>query len=277
MTNGTILVVGATGKVGRHVIAGLAAAGVRVRAMTTRNPADVPVPDGVEVARGDIADPDSLPLHGIESVFLVWPLASANLAPRFLAAVAEHARRIVYLSATGAGESEELFHTELERLIETSDVDWTFLRAGGFAANTLGWAQEIRADGVVRDVYGAAARPLIHEKDIADAAVRVLLEDGHTGAKYALTGPETMTQIEQLRVIGAAIGRPLRWEEMSRSAARRRMLDGGWPTTIADTALDYWERLTREPELVSPMVQSLTGHPARTFREWATDHAADFS
>ncbi|MCI2421196.1 NAD(P)H-binding protein [Saccharopolyspora sp. K220] len=276
MTNGTILVVGATGKVGRHVVAGLADAGVRVRAMTTRNPADVPVPDGVEVARGDVADPDSLPLDGVGSVFLVWPLMSAKLAPRFLAAVAQHARRIVYLSATGAGDGEVLFHTELERLIEKSDVDWTFLRAGGFAANTLGWAQAIRADGVVRDAYGAAARPLIHEKDIADVAVRALLEDGHTGAKYALTGPEVMTQTKQLRVIGEVIGRPLRWEEISRSAARRRLLDNGWPTAYADVALDYWEEQTREPELVSPLVASLTGHPARTFREWVTDHIADF-
>ncbi|MEU5845139.1 NAD(P)H-binding protein [Saccharopolyspora shandongensis] len=275
MTDGKVLVVGATGKVGRHVVAGLLAEGVEVRAMTTRDPAEVALPDGVEVVRGDVTAPDSLPLDGVGSVFLVWPLLSAELAPPVVDAIAKRAGRIVYLSATSAGD-DEVFHTQVERLIEASEADWTFLRAGGFASNVLGWADEIRSAGVVRDAYGAAARPLIHEKDIADVAVRVLVEEGHNGAKYALTGPEVSTQSEQLRTIGEAIGRPLRWEEVSRGAARRQLLDNGWPASFADGALDYWERISRDPEPVSPHVAQVTGRPARTFREWVDDHVADF-
>ncbi|MEV6234467.1 NAD(P)H-binding protein [Saccharopolyspora shandongensis] len=182
MTDGKVLVVGATGKVGRHVVAGLLAEGVEVRAMTTRDPAEVALPDGAEVIRGDVTAPDSLPLDGVGSVFLVWPLLSAELAPPVVDAIAKRAGRIVYLSATSAGD-DEVFHTRVERLIEASEADWTFLRAGGFASNVLGWADEIRSAGVVRDAYGAAARPLIHEKDIADVAVRVLVEEGHNGGE----------------------------------------------------------------------------------------------
>ncbi|MEV0049687.1 NAD(P)H-binding protein [Saccharopolyspora shandongensis] len=275
MTDGKVLVVGATGKVGRHVVAGLLAEGVEVRAMTTRDPAEVALPDGVEVVRGDVTVPDSLPLDGVGSVFLVWPLLSAELAPPVVDVIAKRAGRIVYLSATSAGD-DDVFHTQVERLIEASEADWTFLRAGGFASNVLGWADEISSAGVVRDAYGAAARPLIHEKDIADVAVRVLVDEGHSGAKYALTGPEVSTQSEQLRTIGEAIGRPLRWEEVSRGAARRQLLDNGWPASFADGALDYRERISRDPEPVSPHVAQVTGRPARTFREWVDDHVADF-
>ena len=63
-------------------------------------------------------------------------------------------------------------------------ADWAFLRAGGFAANTLGWAPQIRAESVVRWAFGRAARSLIHERDIADVAVRALAGNRHDGGKY---------------------------------------------------------------------------------------------
>jgi uncharacterized protein YbjT (DUF2867 family) len=49
---------------------------------------------------------------------------------------------------------------------------------------------------VVRWIYGAARRALIHERDIAAVGVLALTEDGHTGAKHVLTGPQAVTQIE---------------------------------------------------------------------------------
>ena len=88
-------------------------------------------------------------------------------------------------------------------------MEWTFLRPTGFAANTLMWAPQIRAKGAVRWPYGQAARSLIHEADISDAGIRVLTEDGHGGASYVLSGPEAMTQVDQVHAIGEAIGRPI--------------------------------------------------------------------
>src|SRR5436305_1333882 len=80
-------------------------------------------------------------------------------------------------------------------------------------------------------------------------AVRVLAEDGHAGERYVLTGPEALTQIEQVRAIGDAIGRAIRWEELSREEAEQE-LDG----RIPDTALDTWSSFVETPEVVTSTV-----------------------
>lgn len=281
---GVILVTGATGTVGRHVVSGLLSTGSAVRALT-RNPGSAGLPSGVEAVRGDLSDPGTLGpcLDGIESVFLVWPLLTADFTPATLEAMAERARRLVFLSSMGVRHDVDQqtdpvsqFHAGIERMVKQSGLEWTFLRAGGFAANTLGWAREIRATGVVRWVYAAASRSLIHERDIAAVAVRALTGDGHGGASYILTGPQALTQAEQVRVIGEAIGRQLRYEEISPQAGRRQMLAQGWPPSYVEGALRYWATLVAEPEPVTSTVEKVTGAPARTFREWAADHANDF-
>jgi uncharacterized protein YbjT (DUF2867 family) len=165
---------------------------------------------------------------------------------------------------------------EVEHAIEQSGLAWTFLRAGGFATNTLGWADQIRDEGVVRWPYGRAARSLIHERDIAAVAVRALTEDGHVGAKYVLTGPEAVTQAEQVRIIGEVIGRAVGWEELSPETARQQLLAAWGDPGFVDGALGYWATLVSEPERVTRTVEEVTGVRARTFQEWAIDHADDF-
>jgi uncharacterized protein YbjT (DUF2867 family) len=184
------------------------------------------------------------------------------------------------VSATAVRDDRELKENgiwgEIEQLIEQSGLAWTFLRASGFAANTLAWADQIRDEGLVRWPYGGAARSLIHERDIADVAVRALTDDGHAGAKYVLTGPAAVTQAEQVRIIGEVTGHPVRWEELSPEVARQQLLAAWGDPGFVDHALDTWAGLVTEPEQVTRTVQEITGSPARTFREWATDHAADF-
>ena len=96
------------------------------------------------------------------------------------------------------------------------------MRAIDFATNTLGWADQVRK-GIVRWPYGQASRSLIHERDIADVAVHVLTSAGHFGAKYVLTGPESITHAEQVRIIGEAVGREVRWEDLPLETARRQL------------------------------------------------------
>jgi len=280
---GKILVIGATGNVGRQVVSQLLDTGATVRALA-RDPDTAGLPDGVEVLRGDLTAPDTVEtaLDRITSVFLVWPFLTADAAPVIVDTLARHARHIVYLSsASGRSEDDEpggavAFHAEVERLIERSGAQWTFLRAGGFAANTLGWAAQIRTDGVVRQPYGQAARSLIHEADIAAVAVRALTGDKHAGATYVLTGPQVLTQAEQVRTIGEAVGRPLRWEELDAVTARQQMIAAGWTPSFADGALTAWAGMITHPEPVTHTVEQVTGTPARTFGTWAADHAADF-
>src|SRR5207245_11674768 len=95
----------------------------------------------------------------------------------------------------------------IERLIETSGMEWTFLRAGLFAGNASGfWGRQIRAGDVVRWPYLNVHTAPTDESDLAAVAVRALCEDGHAGAEYVVTGPQSLTQAEKLQIIGRAIG-----------------------------------------------------------------------
>src|SRR5262245_9900010 len=133
-----ILVIGATGNVGRHVVLQLAVTGARVRAMT-RNPEVAGLPPNVEVMRGDLTLPDTLDacLHGIDTVFLVW-VAPPTAIEAALERIVKHAKRVVFLSAP-IKTTHPFFQQpnpmrqvvgHIERLIETSGIQWTFLRPG---------------------------------------------------------------------------------------------------------------------------------------------------
>ncbi|MFB4272799.1 NAD(P)H-binding protein [Nonomuraea sp. GTA35] len=272
---GKILVTGATGNVGRHVVAQLAAAGIDVRAFA-RRPERVQA--GVEAVQGDLTVPETLEpaLKDVESVFLLWPGLSTGNAAEVVSAIAGHARRVVYLSAfVPGGDGSAGHYGEIEGLIRRSGLGWTFLQPGGFAANTLGWADQVR-QGVVRWPYGEASRALIHEKDIAAVAVHVLTSAGHNGASYAITGPDELTQAEQVRVIGEVVGREVRWEEQPPEEARERLLAAWGDEAFVRSALQAWASFVTAPERATDTVQRLLGRPALSFRQWAEDHAADF-
>ncbi|MCP2323846.1 uncharacterized protein YbjT (DUF2867 family)/ketosteroid isomerase-like protein [Hamadaea flava] len=277
----TTLIIGATGNVGRHVTASLAGSGLPVRALT-RNPDSAGLPDGVQVVAGDLTDTESLrtALDGVDSVFLLWPFHSADGAAPAIETIAKYARRVVYLSAFSVRDDvsppENGVWGEVEDLIRRSGVEWTFLRAGGFATNTLGWAQQIRSGDVVRAPYGGAQRSLIHEADIAAAAVAVLTGDGHAGRSHVLTGPATVSQADQVRIIGETIGRPLRFDEQPPEEARAQMVANWGDEAFVDKALGHWASIVTAPEPVVDTVERLTGRPARTFADWAADHAAHF-
>ena len=280
MVRNKVLVTGATGNVGAQVVRQLSAAGVVPRALSRRS--DAGLPAGVEVVRGHQFDPAALgaALVGVDRVFLVWPAFTAGAAEEVAEAIGP--RRVVLLSSGAVVDGVEeqphpigRFHAEVERAIRRAGAEWTFLRPHGFATNTRAWAPEIRAGDVVRGAYGRAASTLIHEADIAAVAVRALTATGHAGASYELTGPEVLTKVEQVRVIGEALGRPLRWEELSREEERARSLS--WlPEAVVDAVLDGQAEMVHRPSAPTTAVEEVTGTPARPFREWVADHVDDF-
>jgi uncharacterized protein YbjT (DUF2867 family) len=165
---------------------------------------------------------------------------------------------------------------QIERLIEDSGLQWTFLRPGMLASNALfWWAPQIRSGDLVRWPLLSAPTAPIDERDIAAVAVRALCEDGHAGAEYVLTGPEGLSMLEQLSTIGRAIGRSLRIEEMSPEEARREWLPT-WPEPVVNMLLNAWAAALGQPAYVTSTVADVTGVPARTFLEWATAYAAQF-
>ncbi len=277
-----ILVTGATGRIGREVVARLLADGAEVRALT-RDPAAARLPAGVEVVAGDLTLPDSLEpgLDDVSAVFLVWT-APAATAPEVVARMAARARRLVLLSSPHRTPHPFFqqpnalrgLHAQLDDLVASSGVAWTILRPGMFASNALfWWAPQIRAGDVVRWPYGAAETAPVHERDVADVAVRALRHGGHAGADYVLTGPASLSQAAQVRTIGEVIGRRLRFEELSPAEAAREL---GWPPAVATMLLGAWRAALGQPAYVTHTVRQITGVPARTFRAWAAGHAAAF-
>lgn len=279
-----ILVIGGTGTVGGQVLSRLVATGAQVRAMA-RDPAAARLPPQVEVARGDLTLPETLDpcLNGIDTVFLVWTAPAAAVAPA-LERIAKHARRIVFLSAPiktahplfqQPNPLREMFE-QIEQQIEASGLQWTFLRPGMFAANALiWWAPQIRVGDVVRWPHLAAPTAPIDERDIAAVAVRALCEDGHAGAEYVLTGPQSLSQFEQVSTIAGVIDRSLRVEEISPDEARSELLRIG-PLPAVNMLLQAWAAAIGQPAYVTSTVAEVTGAPAKTFLQWATDNATEF-
>jgi uncharacterized protein YbjT (DUF2867 family) len=140
----------------------------------------------------------------------------------------------------------------------------------------LGLPVRAVTQGVVRWPYGAATRSLVHERDLAAVAVRALTEDRHAGQRYLLTGPEAISQADQVRIIGQVTGRAVRWEELPPAEARRQLLAAWGDQGFVDSALATWATMVAEPEPVTRTVEEVTGTPARTFRQWAADHVGDF-
>jgi uncharacterized protein YbjT (DUF2867 family) len=138
------------------------------------------------------------------------------------------------------------------------------------------WADQIRSGDVVRWPFGAAARALIDERDIAAVAVRVLTGDGHAGSRYVLSGPAVLTQVEQLAAIGLALGRELTWAELPKAEAQRALAAAWGDPGFAASALDTWERFVTHPETVTSTVRDVTGAPARSFADWAAANAGAF-
>jgi uncharacterized protein YbjT (DUF2867 family) len=251
-----------------------------------RNPDAAGLTGEVEVVRGDLTLPETLDrcLDAVDTVFLVWVAPPATVAP-VLERIAKRARRIVFLSAP-LKTAHPLFQQpnpgralgeQIERLIEASGLEWTFLRPGMFAVNgRRWWAPQIRAGDVVRWPYLAVPTAPIDERDIAAVAVRALCEDGHAGAEYVLTGPQALSQAEQVATIGRVIGRPLRTEEISPDDARRELLTALPAVSVVNMLLDAWAAAIGQPAFVTSTVAEITGAPARTFRDWAADNAAAF-
>jgi uncharacterized protein YbjT (DUF2867 family) len=280
-----ILVTGATGRVGREIVNELLAAGQPVRALT-RRPEAAGLPAGVEVVPGDLTVPESLDasLRGVSAVFLVWTAPPAS-APAVMARLAEQARRVVLLSSPHQTPHPffqqpnpmAALHAEIERLMAAARLESTILRPGMFASNArLWWAPQIRVGDVVRWPYGAVETAPVDERDIAAVAARVLTDDRHIGAHYVLTGPEALSHVEQVSAIGAAIGRPIRFVEMSPDEYRREMADRGAPAPVIDMLLNAWHAASGIPAFLSSAVADILGRPARTFQQWAADHAEEF-
>src|SRR5215472_4322134 len=282
MNKPTILVTGATGNIGRPLVAGLLADGARVRALT-RDPAAAAFPPGVAVAGGDYAAPGVLAeaVRGADAVFVNIGALREHAGELIAAALGAAVSKIVMLSSIAVrDEGDQVLslgrqHKAVENAVKAAGADWTILRCGGFAAHPLTWAATVRAEAVVRFPYGEAALALIAEQDIAAAAVRVLLDSGHGGQTYVLTGAESLTQIQQAEAIGKAIGRPVRFEELS-PGQFRQSATGHFPAPVAEDLLKALASYVGRTAYMTADLEKIIGRPASSYAQWAIQHAGAY-
>jgi uncharacterized protein YbjT (DUF2867 family) len=272
-----IVVTGATGNVGRPLVRALAAVGEKVTAVSRRPGSDAP--DGVVHLQADLLRPESLEpaLDGADALFLLTS-AEFHAGGRDLAGVLDVARaggvrRVVLLSSHGVGTGRH--PSDLEVAVTGSGMGWTLLRPGGFASNDLAWTEPVRAMRTVFAPFPDVAVPVVDPADIADVAAAVLLDDGHTGGAYELTGPAPISPRQRVAAIGAALGAQVRLVEQSRAEAKAQMLQF-MPERVVEATLDALGEPTPAEQRVSPDVQRVLGRPPRAYAEWVGRNVAAF-
>jgi uncharacterized protein YbjT (DUF2867 family) len=267
-----ILVTGATGNVGGELVRQLTAAKRPVRALI-RETASAGMPAGVEAAIGDLNDPDSLrpALKDVRGVFLLggYRDMAGVLAVMRQAGV----ERVVLLSSRsviGGKPDNAIVNMWMvsERAVRSSGVPWTILESSGFMSNALRWAPQLRAGNMIRAPFADAPIAAIDPSDIAAVAAVALTADGHASQTYAITGPETLRPVDQVRILAEVLGRDLRFEAQPDSQAREEM-SRSMPPGMVDAFFRFFVSGEFDDSSVLPTVADITGRQPRTFREWA--------
>lgn len=267
----TTLVTGATGNTGRHVVAELVRRGEHVRALT-RDPraAARRLPAGVELVAGTHNEPDTLDgaLEGVDRLHLTVTAGTAEAGPRLVQrAVEAGVQRFTVVWGGAVGPAEQA--------VAESGVEWTRLEPQEFMSNTLTWVDSIRAEGIVREPYDHPSA-LVHEADIAAVAAAALLDDGHAGRAYNLTGPETLTPRERIAILSRATGREISLVPMTHEEAVERLMASGVSRADADYVIGWYAAPNAEAVTVVDTVERVTGRAPRTFAQWVAEHAERF-
>jgi uncharacterized protein YbjT (DUF2867 family) len=275
-----ILITGATGNVGRPLVAQLLARGAKVRAIS-RHPNTAGLPDGAEVVEADPSRPDSLDrcFDGVTAIFL--NARAVKTAASEVSSLAKRAgvARGVALAATNVDEDHvrQPSNAELEQAVIASGLEWVSLRPNEYASNFLGlWAAQLRSGNMIRAPYGASQHAPIDERDIAAVAVEALLTDRLVGQKVPLTGPRSQSARELADTLAGALGRPIRFEEIPPELARQAMLAQGFPEGFVTGYLLLQAEAVDRPAPIAHTVEEILRRPATDFATWATDHAESF-
>ncbi|MFL5306741.1 MAG: NAD(P)H-binding protein [Polyangia bacterium] len=283
----TFLVTGATGNIGRRVVAGLLAAGHRPRAFVRNaEKARQLLGGSVELITGDLGDETALAsaCAGVRGIFLL--AGGADLAAidarAARAARAGGVGHIVKLSsmggrAAGAATAIAQWHANGEDAIRASGVPHVFVRSVGFMSNALAWAPTIKAAGIVRASTGDGRIAMIHPDDVAEVSVRALLAGPGADEVLCVTGPEPLTYAQMTAKLAAILGRPLTFAAISDDSAVESLLAVGMPLPVAHALVALWREVREGAvDLVSPDVQRITGHRPRSFEQWAAENAPAF-
>jgi len=282
-----ILVTGSTGNVGRTVTALLAQnETVQVRAFA-RDAVAASLPQTAEVAVGDFADRGSLDaaLDGVDVVYLACGNVAGQVDHECAVidrAAAAGVRRIVKLSARGAELGSPVafwhWHALIEAHLRASGIPGVVLQPSFLMSNLFAAADSVREHGLVVAPAAQARISMVDSADVAAVAVTALVDDGHDGRTYVITGPSAITYDIVAAALCDAVGRDVAYVGVSAAEARESMLGQGLPPFVVEQLSAVYTALRRgDQEATTDVVEALTGRPARSFLDFAREHRTAFS
>ncbi len=280
-----LLVIGATGHVGRELVHELDARGTEFRILVRHPDRAADLPKRPERVVGDLGQPATLTpaFDNVDGVFLLVPgIGTDHTAHAISAAQAAGVRHIVHLSSYAVlGDplpAMGRWHHEREQMIRASGIPATFLRPCGFMTNAFDWLPTLREGGYVLDPVGPGRAAPIDPADIAAVAALALTQEGRQGKEYVLTGDETFTVAEQVQILAKAVGHDIEVREVATpgDAVRFRYPDGA-PPALADALVEGLRIMRADTVgLRTDTVRQLLGRRPRTFADWCARNADVF-
>ena len=281
-----IIITGATGGIGSHVVRLLSEAGVPARALS-RDPSRGQRLPHLTWARADLGDPSTL-IPAFEGGTVLFLLSSVvphmvTLQRNAIEAAREAGvQRVVKLSAFGSSSRSKAtlarWHHEVENALKESGLDWTLLRPHYFTQNLLSHAKSVAEEGVMYAASGDGMIPFVDTRDIAASAVATLTQEGHAGKTYVLTGGEAITFGQVAAILSGVLGRRVRYVSEEPEAARARLIASGVAPWLADDyiAIADYHRAGGATATITRTVADLTGRPPRTVVAFAYESADTF-
>ena len=283
-----ILVTGGTGTTGSEIIKQLAGAGAKQVRALVRNPEKGAFirEAGFELVEGDFDRPETLDaaLAGVERALLLTapdPRTVEHHRSFIEAAKRAGTRHVVKFSAIGADASAPegigKWHGQAEDELKASGLAWTMIQPNAFMQNMLGQARTIAEEGAIYQPVGDGRTSFVDARDIAAVAAKVLVEEGHAGQSYVVTGPEALSYGEVAERLSAATGRPVKYVSITPEEFRKGALAAGLPEWLVDAlgvlnenfAAGNWSQVTN-------VVREVAGREPTTFDRFARDHACAF-
>ncbi|MGH8127641.1 MAG: SDR family oxidoreductase [Gammaproteobacteria bacterium] len=282
-----ILITGATGNNGAELVKLFAARNIPVRAMVrdASRAAAISFP-GVEIVEGDFSAPETLgaALAGVERAFLLTP--SSEQAEEQQIDFVDAARKsgvahVVKLSQLGADANSSArflrYHAAVEQFLQSSGMTYTFLRPNLYMQGLLNFKSTITAQNAFYAAAGDGRVSVIDVRDIAEVAFAALTQSGHEDKIYDLTGPQALTHAEMAEQLSTAIGRDVRFVDVSSEAMRKALLEVGLPAWQADGLVEEYALWSQdEAASISSDGETVLGRELRSFSEFARDYASAF-
>lgn len=236
---------------------------------------------GLEVVRLDLNDAASVAaaVQGVDAVYLAAPGDFPPEPGKRLIDAAKQAgvKKAVLLSAMGVDAAPQSSLRQVEVHLEGSGLAWTVLRPTWFMQNfSTSHAQSIGA-GTLAEPAGDKKTAFIDTRDIAAVAAKALLEDGHAGKTYTLTGPELLTRGDVAGTLTKTLGRNVTYEAITDEQFRAAMKPHLSASYLELLSMLYAGVRQGWTERTSDDVQRVLGRAPITFAQFAKDHRAVWS